>query len=323
MNKAMVKRIIFGTAMTAVVLFVIWLDFFLQLSIPAKPETEIQRNLLIGLPILVVICALLVVGMFEINTMARAAGTRLLFPAGIVGVVLIAAMPKIFIPYTIVSMAPHVPTFWESLIRILEYNPLLMPGIVVVGVFLNQMFTRRAEGALSRIAATLLAVTYLGVCGAMILSLRMTYGLGVLLVFLGAVKLTDVGAYFVGSLIGKHKIIPWLSPGKSWEGLIGGLILAGLTGWFSCWMNRTFSWFDFSLSLPKAIAFCLILGVVGQFGDLCESLLKRSAGVKDAGNLVPQFGGVLDILDSPLIAAPIAHVLLVVLGNLTVRGAFI
>lgn len=311
MNKAMVKRIVYGSAMSAAVLIVIWLEYFIARPVPDDSTTAICHCLLEGLPTLVVICALLVVGFFELNAMARSAGTQLLIPAGIVGTLLIAALPKIYLPYAMISMITCKPEFWESLVMMFG-NKLLIVALMVVGVFLNQMLTRRVEGALSRIAATFLAILYLGVGGAMVLSLRMNYGLGVLLVFLAAVKLTDVGAYFVGSLLGRHKLMPWLSPGKSWEGLLGGLVMAGLTGAAACWASDTFWWMHFPLPWYGTVAFCLILGVVGQFGDLCESLLKRSAGVKDAGNLVPQFGGVLDIIDSPLIAAPLAHVLLIV-----------
>lgn len=309
MNRTMVKRIVYGAAMTAAVLLVIWLEFFISQSIPMEPSTEVLRNVLMGLPMLVVIWVLLMVGLFELNTMARAAGTQLLIPAGIIGILFIAALPKIYLPYS--SVSPNFPNFWENVVILFWGNPLLMPGVILVIIFLNQMLTRKAEGALSRVASTVLAILYLGVCGAMVLSLRMKYGLGVFLVFLGAVKLTDVGAYFTGSLIGNHKMLPWLSPGKSWEGLLGGLVLAGLTGWAAFRIAQTSAWFDFPLDLEPSVLFCLTLGVVGQFGDLCESLLKRSAGVKDAGNLVPHFGGVLDIIDSPLIAAPIAHVLLI------------
>ncbi len=309
MKTAMVKRIIFGTAMTAALLLVFVLEWSIERYLSSEPATGAFREMLFGLPILAVVCALLVVGFFELNTLAKAASTKLLVPSGLIGVILITALPNLCLPYTLDSTSPYLASLWESLMMLCG-NKLLIVSLVVALVFLNQMCTRQAEGALLRIAATLLATAYLGVCGAMVISLRMEYGLGTFLVFLGAVKLTDVGAYFTGSMIGKHKIIRWLSPGKSWEGLIGGLVLAGLIGWVACAIRQRYDDFSFSLSLVQALTFCLILGVVGQFGDLCESLLKRSAGVKDAGRLVPQFGGVLDIIDSPLIAAPIAHVLL-------------
>ncbi|MBN1556102.1 MAG: phosphatidate cytidylyltransferase [Phycisphaerae bacterium] len=308
----MLKRIVFGFGMTAVVLTVFWLDHFLSQPAEDSSETMIASWRSAGLPILAVLGTLLVVGFFELNAMAREAGTRLLAPAGLLGVLLITALPSL----TRMSFHPFRsdPQTWTRLLGSIFESPLLIVSLVVLGVFLNQMLTRRVEGALLRIASTLLAVTYLGLGGVMMFSIRVDYNLPMLLVFLGSVKLTDVGAYFVGSLLGKHKLIPWLSPGKSWEGLLGGVAMAAVTGVFTWWLAGQWSWFAYPLSCGASIVFCVIPGIVGQFGDLCESLLKRSAGVKDAGNLVPQFGGVLDILDSPLIAAPVAHVMLILLG---------
>ncbi|MBN1942331.1 MAG: phosphatidate cytidylyltransferase [Phycisphaerae bacterium] len=307
----MVKRIVFGVVMAAAALAVIWLEYFISRT---GPSAETSNEFLLGLPTLAVLAALLVVGFFEIGGMARFAGTRLLTPMGIAGTLLIVAWPKLVLLARQAAELQNESSFIGSILRGIDGSFLLLVGLVIGGVFLNQMVTRRAEGALLRIASTLLAVTYLGVGGAMVLSLRLDYGLGTLLVFLGAVKLTDVGAYFVGSLLGKHKLVPWLSPGKSWEGLLGGLVTAAAAGLAVCGVRNQFAWMSLPLANGEVIAFCLILGLAGQFGDLCESLLKRSAGVKDAGNLVPQFGGVLDILDSLLIAAPVAHVLLLILA---------
>jgi phosphatidate cytidylyltransferase len=207
---------------------------------------------------------------------------------------------------------------WKSdnIARLLSYDStLVIAGLIVMGVFLEQMIRYRVEGAAPRLAGTLLAVTYLGVGGALILAIRMRYGVPVLVMFLGAVKFTDIGAYFTGSLVGKHKMIPWLSPGKTWEGLAGGLAAAALVSLLAVWAMdiRAFGApFASAAVIGKAIAFGVIVGAAGQFGDLCESLLKRSAGVKDSGALVPEFGGILDMIDSPLLAAPVAMILLAI-----------
>ncbi len=120
------------------------------------------------------------------------------------------------------------------------------------------------------------------------------------------VKSTDIGAYFGGRYLGKHKLIPWLSPGKTWEGLFCGLATAALVG-LGCslvWPHAlsTITW-------PKALIFGIVIGGVGQAGDLLESLMKRDAQVKDSGNIIPGFGGLLDVIDSPLLAAPAAYLL--------------
>ena len=113
-------------------------------------------------------------------------------------------------------------------------------------------------------------------------------------------KFTDIGAYFGGRAFGRHKLIFWLSPGKTWEGLGFGLITAGLVGAAIAPAIPGLSYF-------QAALFGVLIGGIGQCGDLLESMMKRDAEVKDSGTLVPGFGGVLDIIDSPLLAAPFAY----------------
>lgn len=108
-----------------------------------------------------------------------------------------------------------------------------------------------------------------------------------------------MGAYGFGRWLGKHKLIAWLSPGKTWEGFVGGLAAAAFIGMLLSHFSPRFVWWE-------GLIAGAILGAAGQMGDLLESLLKRDAGVKDSG-LVPGFGGVLDMLDSALFAAPLAY----------------
>jgi phosphatidate cytidylyltransferase len=124
----------------------------------------------------------------------------------------------------------------------------------------------------------------------------------VLLTVILLTKACDIGAYFVGSAIGKHKLIPWLSPGKSWEGLIGGVALAAILGALAAQLSFDSAGFPVWYGALVGIT----LGLVGQAGDLLESLLKRSTGVKNSGTL-PGFGGILDLIDSPLLVAPVAY----------------
>jgi phosphatidate cytidylyltransferase len=140
----------------------------------------------------------------------------------------------------------------------------------------------------------------------------MEYGLRALVLFLVAVKGTDVGAYFVGSAIGRHKLVPWLSPSKTWEGLLGGLAFGvGCSVGFVALFAPVFSADTTDdITLLEAAVFGLVLGAFGQGADLCESAIKRDAGLKDAGRTVPGFGGVLDVIDSCLLSSPVAYVLL-------------
>lgn len=121
--------------------------------------------------------------------------------------------------------------------------------------------------------------------------------------------INDTGAYLVGSFLGKHKMYERISPGKTWEGTIGGVLLCvGL----SFLMVRIFP----QLPLQHWIAISVIVAVFGTLGDLVESMLKRIAGVKDSGNLMPGHGGVLDRFDSILFATPFVFVYLATTGNL-------
>jgi len=128
----------------------------------------------------------------------------------------------------------------------------------------------------------------------------------IIVMILLVVKSTDIGAYFGGRALGKHKLIPWLSPGKTWEGLLCGLLTAGAVGAVCAkWINPP----NYHLEWWKGLIFGMVIGGIGQLGDLLESLMKRDAEVKDSSNLIPGFGGVLDVIDSPLLAAPFAYLL--------------
>jgi len=162
----------------------------------------------------------------------------------------------------------------------------LMGGSLVV---LSLSLRRNAPSAMYGLAG----VTYIGgLLGALSL-LRMTrdgrvWALFVLLVTWA----TDVGAYAGGHLWGKHKLAPTISPGKTWEGAVSGILSAAFAGLV---LSKPFNfWAGFSI-----MAGC-ILGVLAQLGDLTESLLKRYAGVKDSGDLIPGHGGILDRFDSLL-----------------------
>ena len=117
-------------------------------------------------------------------------------------------------------------------------------------------------------------------------------------------KCGDAGAYFVGNLIGKNALIPTLSPGKTWEGALGGIITSvGISVLIFYFVQDIFG----ELSIIWAILLGLLLGVGGIAGDLVESLFKRQSGLKDSGGIFPGIGGVLDLLDSLLFNAPILY----------------
>ncbi len=129
-------------------------------------------------------------------------------------------------------------------------------------------------------------------------------GAWILLLMIAAAKFTDMGAYITGSLIGKHKMAPKLSPAKTWEGFGGALIFAQIAAW-SVWLlaGETLAW----LAPLHVGILALLIGLVAIAGDLAESIVKRSLGVKDSGNWMPGIGGILDLIDSLAFAAPVTY----------------
>ena len=128
-----------------------------------------------------------------------------------------------------------------------------------------------------------------------------------LLYFIVITKFSDTGAYIVGSLIGRHKMIPRISPGKTWEGFGGALAVSVLVSvgfvYFLGDQMRGMNW-------VHAVILGLLLGLAAVVGDLIESIFKREAGIKDSGKFFPGIGGILDLLDSLLFNAPIMYLYL-------------
>ena len=120
--------------------------------------------------------------------------------------------------------------------------------------------------------------------------------------------LNDTGAYCTGSLIGKHKMFPRVSPGKSWEGLCGGAVVAMVVGWLL--LADPVGFTGLSYTWWQAVITALVIVVFGTLGDLMESLMKRTLGIKDSGNVIPGHGGLLDRFDSMLLAVPAVVLLL-------------
>lgn len=164
-------------------------------------------------------------------------------------------------------------------------------------------FTKMMAGT----GVTVLGVLYVVFLGGYIISIRMGFehvpGLSTkLLLFLFVVIFaSDAGAYFTGKAIGKHKLVPNISPGKTWEGLAGGLIAAAGFAALSTWLF--FPELPYKASIPLAIG----MAAAGVFGDIGESALKRGSKTKDAANILPGHGGLLDRLDSLLFNAPILY----------------
>jgi len=184
--------------------------------------------------------------------------------------------------------------------------------VFVLGLCLRQLFSRSNTAGLLAMSTTLFGLMYVPWLLNFIQKINFFPGLDgggkyYLLYFVLITKFSDTGAYAVGSLIGRHKMIPRISPGKTWEGFCGAIAVSTIA-------SLVFAHF-FQHQMPgMTIVHAAILGVIlslsAVVGDLIESLFKREAGVKDSGKLFPGIGGILDLLDSLLFNAPIMYLYL-------------
>ena len=199
--------------------------------------------------------------------------------------------------FALVTMGPRAPmgwiaTLWAVVLVVLGLMPLLRTG---------------GSASSPSPASVILGISYLAMPLGVLARWRLELTALSVLAFFIVIWANDIAAYFVGLAVGRHKLAPRVSPGKSWEGAIGGLaggLAAGLllAGWLPLARGQSALW---------AVA----VTVVSQAGDLFESALKRRAGTKDSGRLLPGHGGVLDRFDGVLLAAPVAYLLLRMLAG--------
>jgi phosphatidate cytidylyltransferase len=193
---------------------------------------------------------------------------------------------------------------------------MLVYSLAVVGLFVSGLARYTAPGkTVETLGSELLVLTYVGVFVSLTVQLRWANGAGYLPLssLIVATKCGDTAAYFTGRLLGKTKLCPLISPGKTRAGAWGAVVGAavGSVGWFKLAGPGLFgaqpeAWYWIAL-------YGLILGLTGLIGDLAESLIKRDVGQKDSAPLLPGFGGLLDLLDSILFAGPVAYLLWLVL----------
>lgn len=160
---------------------------------------------------------------------------------------------------------------------------------------------------LTGIGVTLVGVFYVAFLGGFLVSTRIGFETSanlsthLLAFFFLVIFGSDAGAYFAGRALGKHKLAPAISPGKTVEGLVGGIVAAATFAALATW------WFFPELPYKWSIPLAIVLAVVGVLGDLCESAMKRGSKTKDAASILPGHGGLLDRLDSLLFGAPILY----------------
>ncbi len=237
------------------------------------------------------------VAAWELYRMASSAGSNPMAPGGIV----LAAVIPLFVHAhylgvftlslagaAVIFLALIASVIW---LRGVEGRPLVAVSVTLFGVFYATLVTfiyplRYHDYAVGAIAGTALVMFPIGV----------TWG-------------TDIGAYAFGRMFGKRKLMPSVSPGKTVEGAIGGVVASMASCWFYvAVILRPLG--HLSLTPLGMLAFAIAISVAGQTGDLAESLLKRDAGVKDSSSLLPGHGGILDRFDSLLFALPVAYLII-------------
>lgn len=303
-------RLIFGSLMIAALLGLFYLDNRLdQINLTGTFAQRVflgRTYLPAGLLMLGFVVVLIGLGSRELCRIFHAeqidADPAMIWLSGTIGCVLIYILP-----YTL-----------DSQVTIAIYASFMVTIFVLS--LLRYSWRGRTQGVVTVAAVTMFALIYIGTLPGFYLAIRRWHSAWVVAAIIGITKACDTGAYFIGRAVGRNKLIPWLSPGKTWEGFIGGLLTSavlatllaaignryGLSGHYDA--QRQFTHYYYPLWLAGAAG--LLIGAVGQIGDLVASLFKRDAGIKDSGRSIPGFGGLIDIMDSPIFVAPLAYWLL-------------
>jgi len=227
--------------------------------------------------------------------------------------------PTLYAAVLITLLSAGVPVFSHHQ---LEHAAWLSIGLAMglILVLVGEMLRYRERGtAIINVALAAFAVLYVGGLLGFLVQVRLLPvagdtqhgGMLAFLSLIVVVKFTDTGAYIIGKQYGRNAMAPLLSPGKTWEGTCGGIIFAILAA-FVCFgpLARLLgvpSQQGWATWVGSAVIYGLVVGCAGVIGDLAESLLKRDVGVKDSSSWLPGLGGVLDLSDSLLVAAPVAY----------------
>lgn len=218
-------------------------------------------------------------------------------------------------------VASAAPGLWPN---VTDSLPIWGAGWIAIGLAASVLLAIVAElsrydgsgRATTSVALSVFAIVYVGGLIGFLIQLRLLggnsgrIGMLALLSMIAIVKSSDIGQYTAGRLFGKHKLAPMVSPGKTWEGVFGGVLFALVAAWlimaYAAPAMLGGGWL-LDVWVVRLALYAVALVAAGLVGDLAESLLKRDAGVKDSSSWMPGFGGVLDLLDSLLLAAPVAY----------------
>ncbi|MHC4573996.1 MAG: phosphatidate cytidylyltransferase [Planctomycetota bacterium] len=262
---------------TAIVIFDGWLDGSLTASV--VDDAEVQGTILC-----ILVAVLIVPAQFELERLVRTKNLRMFLPVAIVASFLFAAS-WYCLQFFSFSLGLYV---------------LVLSTFSILALLLYQYVCCGTSSVVANCGANYFCIVYLGVFSAFVLAVRIDFGVWPLLMFVFVVKSADIGAYAGGTLFGRHKFSAGISPGKTWEGMLAAVLTAIIVAILFAAYCDIMAWW-------QAVLFGCCFAFIGQMGDLAESMIKRDAEQKDSANNVPGFGGILDIIDSPLVAAPFAY----------------
>jgi len=279
-------RLIFGTLMTLLFTAVAVLDAWLDGSLTASAADDKQVQ---GTLICILVALLLIPAQLELSKLAAAKGLT------------------IFTGFsTVASIIVATGWYWCQFLALSFSDALaLLLVFLLLVLFFYQYLRRGTAGVLANCAVNLFSILYLGLLGAFVLAVRVEFGLWHLLMSVFVVKCADIGAYAIGRSLGRHKFSPNISPGKTWEGMASAVVTAVAVA-------VAFAAIFDIMSCRLAVLFGVCFAFIGQLGDLAESMIKRDARQKDSSGNVPGFGGILDVIDSPLVAGPFAYLFFVI-----------
>jgi len=321
----LLNRVILGTLMVTALVGLVALDMWLSTDVPEGPSCTKFPNgqfgfayavlnsygwsalRLSGLPTVLVAVALAGLAVYELGSILSVKDYRPAKYWAIFAAILLVVMPWLELRFSW-SFASETASLMDSCSFSLM---CLIAGVIGSAVaIMKRGHTERATMAL---AVTIFMFTYIGLLGSFLIRIRCFLpgpaGAALLLYCILTIKATDIGAYLTGRAIGKHLLAPKISPKKTIEGFVGGLVLACLTavGGIWLWTQILPEWMGpLPLTSTQAIILAMLTSFSGHLGDLAESAIKRDVGLKDSGRAVASFGGFLDVLDSLLFAAPVA-----------------
>jgi phosphatidate cytidylyltransferase len=274
-------RLIFGTLMTvlftALVVFDGWLDG--SLTALVADDKPLQGTILC-----ILIALLIIPAQMEFSALAAAKNIKTF--------TFISTLASILLAGT---------WYWSGIVKISPHIYLsLLLVFSLMAILLNQYFRYGTSQVLANCGVSFFSIIYLGLLSAFCLAIRIDFGLWPVIMYVFVVKSSDIGAYTFGTLFGRHKFSPKISPGKTWEGMAGAVLAAIIVAVI---FARTCD----IMSTLMAVTFGFCFAFIGQLGDLAESMMKRDAEKKDSSKSIPGFGGILDVVDSPLAAAPFAY----------------